>query len=67
MAVTAHWIDTKEVCPPNSDPYYALTLRTDLIGFHHVPGCHSGEHLARAFLHAIDHLRIALKVKCNNQ
>ncbi|KAK0445675.1 uncharacterized protein EV420DRAFT_1572148, partial [Desarmillaria tabescens] len=37
MAVTAHWIETKEVHPPNG---------TDLIGFHHVPGHHDGEHLA---------------------
>ncbi|SJL00252.1 uncharacterized protein ARMOST_03564 [Armillaria ostoyae] len=63
MAVTAHWIETKEVHPPNGgDPYLALSLRADLIGFHRVPGRHDGEHLARAFLFIVDRLRIASKM-----
>ncbi|SJL06981.1 uncharacterized protein ARMOST_10323 [Armillaria ostoyae] len=63
MAIMAYWIDTKEVHPPNGrDMYLALMLRADLIGFHCVPGHHDGEHLARAFLHIVDHLCIALKM-----
>ncbi|KAK0243519.1 hypothetical protein EDD85DRAFT_947695 [Armillaria nabsnona] len=63
MAVTAYWIDTKKVHPPNGgDIYLTLTLCADLIGFHCVPGHHDGEHLARAFLHIVDHLHIVLKI-----
>ena len=63
MAVTAHWIETKKVHPPNGgDPYLALSLQADLIGFHRVPGHHDGEHLAQAFLFIIDRLHIASKV-----
>ena len=37
MAVTAHWIEAKEVSTPKG-PQYEINLRSDLIGFHHVPG-----------------------------
>lgn len=39
-----------------------LKLHAELIGFHCVPGCHDGEHLAHAFLYVLDHVSIALKV-----
>jgi len=41
---------------------YKLKLRADLIGFHYVPGWHTGEHLATAFLYITDQLNITHKV-----
>lgn len=61
MAVTAHWIEGEEITTPQG-PQYKLTLRADLIGFHRVPGCHNGEHLACAFLYVLDQVDIAEKV-----
>ena len=61
MAVTAHWIQGEEITTPQG-PQYKLTLHTDLVGFHHVPGCHDGDHLACAFLYVLDQVDIAGKV-----
>lgn len=61
MAVTAHWIETKEVSTLDG-PQLELKLRSDLIGFHRVPGHHDGEHLAQSFLYIIDRLSLAKKV-----
>ena len=61
MAVTAHWIETKVKQTPQG-PQYELKLQAKLIGFHHVPGCHTGEHLAQAFLYILDCLSIVSKV-----
>ena len=61
MAVTAHWIEAKEISTPKG-PQYEINLRSDLIGFHHVPGWHTGEHLAHAFLFVLDCINIAEKV-----
>lgn len=61
MAVTGHWLEAKLVTTPFG-PQYKLTLRTDLIGFLCVPGHHDGQHLATAFLHVIDRIRITHKV-----
>jgi hypothetical protein len=62
MAVTAHWIEgiTEETAQGST---LCLKLRTDLVGFQRVPGRHSGEHLAHAFLHITDRLKITPKVK----
>lgn len=61
MAVTAHWIHATVISTPQGKEY-KLKLRSDLIGFHHVPGRHTGEHLAQAFLYITDRLNITKKV-----
>jgi hypothetical protein len=61
MAVTAHWIEVETVPTPQG-AQYNLRLRSDLIGFHHVPGHHSGEHIAHAFLHVLDRIGVTHKV-----
>jgi len=55
--ITAHWISTQ---PRKSaeDTWLVLTLRSELVGFHHIPGRHDGEYLAAVFLHVIDWLQI---------
>jgi len=57
MGITAHWISTQ---PRKSakGTQLVLTLRSELVGFHRIPGRHDGEHLAAAFLHVIDRLHI---------
>lgn len=64
MAVTAHWIETTPIQTPRGQQYM-LKLRADLIGFQRVPGNHTGEHLAHAFLHVLDRIGIASKVRFN--
>jgi hypothetical protein len=61
MAVTAHWIEgtTEETV---EGPKLTLKLRADLVGFQHVPGRHTGEHMAHAFVHITDRLHIMEKV-----
>jgi len=44
MAVTAHWLEQVSL------QQQKVNLRTDLIGFVHVPGTHTGERLAEVFL-----------------
>ncbi|KAL4254558.1 Zinc finger BED domain-containing [Pleurotus pulmonarius] len=61
MAVTAHWIEGKSVPTPNGDQY-VLKLRSDLIGFHRVPGRHSGDHLAQAFIFITDRIQLTPKI-----
>jgi len=61
MAVTAHWIETTVIHTADG-PQYILKLHADLIAFHHVPGRHSGEHMAEAFLQVLDHIGITSKV-----
>ena len=61
MAVTAHWIEaTNEKTPTGTKK--KLQLRADLIGFHKLPGRHTGEHLAHCFLFITDHIQVTLKV-----
>jgi hypothetical protein len=52
MAVTAHWLQRASLQQPN------LTLRSDLIGFVHVPGSHTGEHLAEVFLFILNCIKL---------
>jgi hypothetical protein len=66
MAITGHWIETQIIETP-SGPQYSLHLRADLIGFIRVPGHHDGQHLAHAFLHVLDRIRITSKVSCFSQ
>ena len=61
MAVTAHWIEVETV-PTLQGAQYNLWLHSDLIGFHHIPGHHSREHIAHAFLHVLDRIRVTHKV-----
>lgn len=61
MAVTAHWIEAKEI-QTNSGLQRVLELRADLIGFHRVPGHHTGTHLAHIFKFITDRLEITHKV-----
>lgn len=59
LAVTAHWIEAFEETSTHSKK---IRLRSDLIGFHHIPGRHSGEHLAHCFLYILDRINITSKV-----
>jgi len=58
MVVMAHWIQASPSMSGSND----LMLWADLIGFHHIPGCHDGQHLAATFLHVLDQLDIATRV-----
>lgn len=55
MALTAHWI-------AKADHISALVLKVALIGFHHVPGSHTGELLALVILHLLDRAGVTEKV-----
>jgi len=61
MAITAHWI-IATTSTQNSVQHTKLTLCADLIGFVHIPGWHTGEHLAYAFLHTLDRIHVTDKV-----
>ena len=61
MAVTAHWIEAVEE-KTSSGSKKKLQLRSDLIGFHKLPGHDTGEHLAHCFLYITDRLNITGKV-----
>jgi hypothetical protein len=58
MAITAHWIKAEQ----GSNQQPRLALRADLIGFIPVPGRHTGEHLAHAFIHVLDRIHVTEKV-----
>ena len=58
MAITAHWIQVVS----QEGEMKKLQLRTDLIGFHKLPGRHTGEHLAQCFVFITDRLGITSKV-----
>ena len=60
LAVTAHWIEAIE--EKTSTGSKKLRLRSDLIGFHKLPGRHTGEHLAHCFLFIIDRVKVTSKV-----
>lgn len=66
MAVTAHWIQEEIIQSINGTQPGILTLRSALIGFHRVPGAHSGEHLAAALLFVIDRIGIAKLVSIDH-
>ena len=61
MAITAHWIAAIDEKTPTGI-HKKLQLQADLIGFHHLPGRHTGEHLAHCFLFITDRLKITGKV-----
>jgi hypothetical protein len=57
MAVTAHWLEQVSL------QQQKVNLCTDLIGFMHIPGAHTGERLAEVFLWIIDCLKLDKKVR----
>ncbi|KAF8812857.1 hypothetical protein BYT27DRAFT_7011579, partial [Phlegmacium glaucopus] len=57
MAVTAHWIQAIDE-KTSTGLKKKLPLRADLIGFHKLPGRHTGEHLAHCFLFITDHIKV---------
>jgi hypothetical protein len=61
MAVTAHWME-RQPLQVSQTLQHRISLRADLIGFIHVPGSHTGDHLAEMFLHILNRLQIANKV-----
>lgn len=61
MAVTAHWIESVDEKTPTGS-VKKLRLRADLIGFHKLPGRHTGQHLAHCFLFITDRIKITSKV-----
>ncbi len=64
MAITCHWIENKVI-----DGRATLHLCSDLIGFHCVPGHHTGEHLAEVFVYILDRLQLTSRIgwiTCNN-
>jgi hypothetical protein len=61
MAVTAHWIESVEE-KTGTGLQKKLQLRSELAGFHKLPGRHTGEHLAHCFLYITDCLNITGKV-----
>ena len=62
MAITAHWIQDVKSGDMNGEQSM-LHLRADLVGFIHLPGHHTGEHMAQALLHSTDRLNITKKVR----
>lgn len=61
MGVTAHRIDMTEVNTP-AGIRTILKLKSYIIGFHPVPGRHSGRHLAQTLRSIVDRLGISSKV-----
>jgi hypothetical protein len=66
LAVTSHWIQSVKVQHVSGPPTEELVLRADLIGFHHLPGHHTGRHMAHLFLFVLDCISIATKVQFLN-
>jgi hypothetical protein len=63
QASTITWLHvTYELDEANVPFVKDIRLRTDLIGFTHLPGSHTGEHMAHAFLYVTDRLKITHKV-----
>jgi hypothetical protein len=62
MAVTAHWLQ-KVSLQQSKTLQPKLTLCSDLIGFVHIPGSHTGERLAKVFLHILDRIKLGKSKK----
>ena len=62
MAVTAHWLEKTSLLM-SGRLQQQVNLRTDLIGFVHIPGTHTGERLAEVFHLVLKRLKITQKVK----
>ncbi|KAF5338299.1 hypothetical protein D9758_015766 [Tetrapyrgos nigripes] len=59
MALTAHWIEGK---PATQGGHLILSFECALIGFLHVPGKHTGKHLARGLMFLCERLQIIPKL-----
>ena len=57
MAVTAHWLQKASLQPFESSQS-KLTLCSDLIGFIHISGSHTGECLAEVFVYILDCIKL---------
>ena len=62
MAITAHWIESTPQ-QTTAGVQHKLMLHTNLIGFHSVPGWHTGEHMCHVFVHVLDRLGITAQVR----
>lgn len=62
MAVTAHWLQQGSL-QQSGRLQAKINLRSDLIGFVHIPGSHTGGRLSEVFLYIIDRLKISKKVR----
>ena len=60
MAVTAHWLQKGLIQQSKTSK---LTLCSDLIGFIHIPGSHTGDRLARVFLYILDRVKLGKSKK----
>jgi hypothetical protein len=60
MAVTAHWL---QKIPSQQSKASKITLCSDLIGFVHIPGSHTGERLAKIFVHILDRIKLGKSKK----
>ena len=58
MAVTAHWLQ-KAPLQYSENLHSKLTLRSDLIGFVHISGSHTGERLVEIFLFILDRIKLS--------
>ena len=65
MAVTAHWLE-KTSLQMSGRLQQQINLCTDLIGFVHLPGSHTGERLAEVFCWVLERLKITQKVRSQN-
>jgi hypothetical protein len=65
MAVTAHWLQ-KASLEHSEGLYSKLTLRSDLIGFVHIPGSHTGERLAEVFVYILDRIKLGNSEKVHH-
>jgi len=61
MAVTAHWLQCVSLWR-SERPQPKIILCSNLIGFVHVPGSHTGERLSEVFLYIVDRLKISKRV-----
>jgi hypothetical protein len=62
MAVTAHWLQNISL-QQSGTLQSKLTLRSDLIGFVHIPGSHNGERLSKVFLYILDRINLGKSKK----
>jgi hypothetical protein len=62
MAVTAHWLQKVSAQQP-ATLHSKLTLCSDLIGFVHIPGSHTGERLAKVFVYILDRIKLGKSKK----
>jgi hypothetical protein len=60
MALTAHYIENGIA----KDGQKTLNLKAELIGFHKLPGRHTGAHLAQCFFFLCDRIKLPMTKVC---